>query len=169
MEEAPKSPKPTQSLWCKSKANPSPTHLRFSRGCCRCRRAFQHVCPRLQFTRCIQESAGANIVWRVNNIGREWMMQRMMAILLANSSYSPQKKKKNLPLRPPWGSHTMLWHIVPNVLLFPGDLNLTLLSPPLPQLYEHDASYCHLLCVEDCHRHLLIITVTCTLRGGIKT
>lgn len=33
----------------------------------------------------------------------------------------------------------------------------------------HDALYRHLVHIGDCHRHLLIITVTCTLRSAINT
>lgn len=41
--------------------------------------------------------------------------------------------------------------------------------PNPPQLYIHDALYHHLVHIEDCHCHLLIITVTCTLRSAINT
>lgn len=37
------------------------------------------------------------------------------------------------------------------------------------QLYVCDALYRHLVHIEDCHCHLLLITVTCTLRSAINT
>lgn len=42
-------------------------------------------------------------------------------------------------------------------------------SPYPPQLYIHDALYRHMVHIEDCHCHLLIITVTCTLHSAINT
>ncbi len=45
---------------------------------------------------------------------------------------------------------------------------LLLALSPL-QLYMHDALYRHLVHIGDCHCHLLIITVTCTLRSAINT
>lgn len=47
--------------------------------------------------------------------------------------------------------------------------SFTLTPPTPPQLYTHDALYRHLVHIGDCHCHLLIITVTCTLRSAINT
>ncbi len=64
---------------------------------------------------------------------------------------------------------------VPNMSLLSPSLAFILVFSTLllaltpPQLYMHDALYHHLVHIGDCHCHLLIITVTCTLRSAINT
>lgn len=66
---------------------------------------------------------------------------------------------------------------IPNAALLSSSLSFILVLyyppvvPPLThtQLYIHDALYRHLVHIEDCHCHLLIITVTCTLHSVINT
>lgn len=48
-------------------------------------------------------------------------------------------------------------------------LGLPSSSPYPSQLYIRDTLYRHLVHIEDCHCHLLIITVTCTLHSAINT
>lgn len=57
-----------------------------------------------------------------------------------------------------------------SLLAFVSVLSAILQPSPTPtQLYVCDALYRHLVHIEDCHCHLLIITVTCTLRSAINT
>lgn len=71
-------------------------------------------------------------------------------------------RHRELPLSP-----TCLYFPLPSPLSR-SPLPSSLPSAP-PQLYTHDALYRHLACIGDCHCHLLIITVTCTLRSAINT
>lgn len=82
-----------------------------------------------------------------------------------------------------WNEPSTLWFyaasqgacFVPNVSLLSPSLAFILVLSTLllaltpPQLYTHDALYHHLVHIGDCHCHLLIITVTCTLRSAINT
>lgn len=106
MEEAPRSPKPTQSLGCKSKANPSPTHLQFSRGCCRCRRAFQHVCPKTAVHKVYTGGSGSehSVKGEQHRVG----MNDAEDAGNFTGKLPLQPPEKSLPLRPSWGSHSMV-------------------------------------------------------------
>lgn len=72
---------------------------------------------------------------------------------------------------PRWGFYTVTpCLLLFSLLAFVSVLSAILQPSPTPtQLYVCDSLYRHLVHIEDCHCHLLIITVTCTLRSAINT